>query len=95
LPDPVRFFDVFDGFEYFDFNHADSSADLVKEYASYKPYNGQITPEAVIDDERGHYEVVHVGWDGARRVHGSIVHLDIIGEKMWIQFDGTSRSVAD
>ena len=71
------------------------AADLVKEYASYKPYNGQITPEAVIDDEHGHYEVVHVGWDGVRRVHGSVVHLDIIGGKIWIQHDGTSRPVAD
>ena len=54
-----------------------------------------MTPEAVIDDEHGHYEVVQVGWDGVRRVHGSVVHLDIIGEKIWIQYDGTSPPVAD
>ena len=71
------------------------AANLVKEYASYTPYNGQIIPEAVIDDEHGHYEVVHVGWDGVRRVHGSVIHLDIIGDKIWIQYDGTSRPVAE
>ena len=68
---------------------------LVEEYASYKPSHGQIETEAVIDRDKDHYEVMHVGWDGVRRVHGSVVHIDIIGGKVWIQYDGTSRPVAD
>jgi hypothetical protein len=68
---------------------------LIEEYASYKPANGQIETEAVVDSVRDHYEVMHVGWDGVRRVHGSVVHIDIIGDKVWIQYDGTSRPVAD
>ena len=65
------------------------------EYASHKPSNGQIDTEIVIDPERDHYEVLHVGWDGARRVHGSVIHLDIIGDHIWIQHDGTNRPVAN
>ncbi len=38
---------------------------------------------------------MHVGWDSVRRVHGSVVHLDIIDGKVWLQYDGTSRPVAD
>lgn len=68
---------------------------MVKEYASYKPSHGQIETEAIIDPERDHYEVMHVGWDGVRRVHGSVVHMDIINGKVWIQYDGTSRPVAE
>ncbi|MBD2454676.1 XisI protein [Nostoc sp. FACHB-87] len=68
---------------------------LIFEYAGHKPANGQIDTEAVIDSERDHYEVVHVGWDGVRRVHGSIVHIDIINNKVWIQYDGTSEPVAE
>ena len=68
---------------------------LVEEYASYKPSHGQIDTEAIMDRERDHYEVMHVGWDGVRRVHGSVVHLDIINGKIWIQYDGTTRPVAD
>jgi hypothetical protein len=41
---------------------------LIEEYASYKPYHGQIDTEAVIDREHDHYEVLHVGWDGVRRM---------------------------
>jgi hypothetical protein len=68
---------------------------LICEYASYKPSHGHIKTEAIVDPERDHYEVMHVGWDGTRRVHGSVVHIDIIGEKIWIQYDGTSRPVAE
>lgn len=67
---------------------------VIEEYASYKPANGQIETEAIIDSEKDHYEVMHVGWDRHRRVHGSVIHIDIIGEKIWIQYDGTSRPVA-
>jgi hypothetical protein len=68
---------------------------IIFEYASHKPANGQIDVEAVIDPDRDHYEVVHVGWDGVRRVHGSVVHIDIIADKVWIQYDGTSQPVAE
>jgi hypothetical protein len=68
---------------------------LIADYARYKPSHGQIETEAIVDPVQDHYEVMHVGWDGARRVHGSVVHLDIINGKVWIQYDGTSRPVAD
>jgi hypothetical protein len=68
---------------------------IIEEYAGYKPANGQIDAEAVIDPERDHYEVMHVGWDGRRRVHGCVIHIDIRRSKIWIQCDGTNRPVAD
>jgi len=68
---------------------------LICEYASYKPSHGQIETEAIIDPERDHYEVMQVGWDGVRRVHGSVIHIDIINGKIWIQHDGTNRAVAE
>ncbi|HEY7330173.1 MAG TPA: XisI protein [Gemmataceae bacterium] len=68
---------------------------VIEDYANGKPSNGQIETEAIIDRERDHYEVMHVGWDGQRRVHGSVVHIDIIGDKVWLQYDGTNRPVAD
>lgn len=66
---------------------------LIAEYASHKPSNGQIETEAIVD--RDHYEVMHVGWDGDRRVHGSVIHMDLVGGKVWIQYDGTNRPVAE
>ncbi len=68
---------------------------LILEYATYKPSHGDINTEAIIDSDQGHYEVLHVGWDRDRRVHGIAIHIDIIGDKVWIQHDGTSPGVAE
>jgi hypothetical protein len=34
------------------------------------------------------------GWVGDRRVYGSAIHIDLKGDKLWIQFEGTERGVA-
>ncbi|MDJ0615367.1 MAG: XisI protein [Calothrix sp. MO_192.B10] len=68
---------------------------LILEHATHKPANGEIEPKPVIDSERDHYEVMHIGWDGVRRVHGCVIHIDIIEDKIWIQYDGTSTPIAE
>jgi hypothetical protein len=68
---------------------------LIEEYASFKPSHGEIKTEAIVDPEKDHYEVMHIGWDGQRRVHGSVVHIDIINGKVWVQYDGTSHPIAE
>jgi hypothetical protein len=67
--------------------------DLIRQYA-HKPSHGEIEPEIVIDAAQNHYELMQVGWDGSRRVHGAVLHIDIIGGKIWIQHDGTDPGVA-
>ena len=68
---------------------------LIEEYASYKPSHGQIDTEAIVDPQKDHYEVMHVGWDNRRRVHGCVVHVDIIDGKVWVQYDCTNRPIAE
>jgi hypothetical protein len=68
---------------------------IIEDYAEGKLSHGQIETEAIMDRERDHYEVMHVGWDDQRRVHGTVVHIDIIDGKVWIQHDGTNRPVAE
>lgn len=68
---------------------------LLNEYAKYKPSHGDIDTEAVFDTEKDHYELVHVGWDDSKRIHGSVIHLDIKDGRVWIQHDGTSDGIAD
>lgn len=66
---------------------------LLHQYTQ-KPSHGNIEVEVVIDREGKHYESLHVGWDGTRRIHGSVLHIDLIDGKIWIQHDGTSPGVA-
>ena len=35
-----------------------------------------------------------VGWDKDERVHFPVIHIDIVGGKLWIQTDNTDCGVA-
>jgi hypothetical protein len=68
---------------------------VISEYATHKPDHGKIDVQAIIDSENDHYQVMQIGWDKVGRVHGCTVHIDIIGTKVWIQYDGCSYPVAE
>jgi hypothetical protein len=68
---------------------------LIEEYASYKPAYGNISTQAVIDREQDHYEVSQTGWNGDRRIHGSIIHIDIRDGKVWIEYNGTDARLGE
>jgi hypothetical protein len=56
----------------------------------YEEYEDQL----VTDDEHGHYFLMSVGWRGDERMHGCVVHLDLRGNQIWIQRDGTDWGIA-
>jgi hypothetical protein len=58
---------------------------LLAEYARVPIANGKIESQVVFDTQRDHYQVMSVGWDGYRRVHGCVLHLDIKDGKVWVQ----------
>jgi hypothetical protein len=68
---------------------------VIAHYAQFKPAYGDIEIETVFDDTTGHYELMYVGWNRKERVHGAIIHVDLRGEKIWIQHDGTERGIAE
>ena len=67
---------------------------IIEEHARVKPSYGDVDVEAIFDDAHGHYELVYAGWFKEERIHGPVVHIDIKGDKVWIQFDGTEGGVA-
>lgn len=67
---------------------------ILTEYTTIPYAYGDIHTEAVFDRARDRYLLVNVGWDNTRRVHGSLVHVDIINGKVWIQRDGTEDGIA-
>ncbi|MDJ1185171.1 XisI protein [Roseofilum casamattae] len=76
-------------------NYRELVRNILLKYAGYKPSNGNIEPGVIFDLERDRYELMHVGWDGQQRIHGSVVHIDIIDSKIWIQHDGTNIAIAE
>lgn len=69
--------------------------DQIRTYASVKPSVGEVQAEIVFDEANDHYELVHSGWNGIYRIHGSVLHIDIRNGKVWIQHDGTPDGVAE
>lgn len=53
-----------------------------------------MTAKAVFDETADVYLVVVKGWQDVKRLHGCLVQMEIKGDKIWIQLDGTERGVA-
>jgi XisI protein len=68
---------------------------LIQKYAEFRPANGDVHIEVVLDEKQDHYELLYSGWDGPNRIHGSVLHIDIIDGKIWIQHNGVEDGVAD
>lgn len=51
--------------------------------------------ELVIDNERGRYVLFLIGWQGYRRIHTCLVHIDLVEDKVWIQEDGTESGITN
>lgn len=52
-----------------------------------------MTAKTVFDETSDVYLVVVEGWQGVRRLHGCLVHLEIKEDKVWVQQDGTEDGV--
>lgn len=68
---------------------------ILTEHAN-QPYSyGEIRSQTVFDRDRDQYLLVDVGWNNQRfRVHGALVHVEIIDGKFWIQYDGIEDGIA-
>jgi hypothetical protein len=66
---------------------------ILIEYTKIPYAYGDIQTEAIFDRTRDRYVLMNVGWDKKKRVHGSLVHIDIIDGKLWVQRDGLEHGV--
>jgi hypothetical protein len=55
---------------------------------------GSMKSETVFDRTADRYLLLTIGWHGAKRIHGCLVHVDIIDNKVWIQRDDTEYGIA-
>ncbi|MGF1514101.1 MAG: XisI protein [Elainellaceae cyanobacterium] len=57
---------------------------------SYSP----VKKQTVFDRTQGRYLVLILGWEGYRYERGCTIHIEIIGDKVWIKRDGTEEGIA-
>lgn len=68
--------------------------EIIAEYAELPPVNLDVQAIRIQDTERGHYQLLWVGWDGWNRVCSISFHVDIKEGKLYIQEDRTEESIA-
>ncbi len=68
---------------------------MIDKYARYKPSYGEMKVEKIVDTKTDRYLIVHVGWNQQRRIYGTVIHIDIEDEKIWIQWNGTESDLAE
>lgn len=69
--------------------------EILLAHGQIKPAYGEIEMEILFDHERDRYQVLRAGWLQNNRVYGALIHIDLISNKIWIQYDGTEVGVAN
>jgi len=57
--------------------------------------NVDVRNRAAFDTENDQYIILSEGWDHKRHLHGCLIHVEIIGSKVWVQQDGTEDGITD
>ena len=76
------------------FNYPTLIKKIINEQTHYKPAYGEIESHVVFDDEHTRYTLLEMGWDNKKYVHDCIINIELIDDKIWIQYDGTEESIA-
>jgi len=67
---------------------------VLTEYTRIPYAYGDMQSKTVFDCESDSYMLVTLGWNGVKRIHGCLVHIEIINGKVWIQRDDTDYGIA-
>ena len=70
-------------------------APILKEYAAL-PYSCQnLQHKLVISDDKKDYLLMTIGWENDVKIHGYLVQIEIINDKIWIHRDGLEYGIAN
>jgi hypothetical protein len=74
-------------------NYRQIIKNVLEPYTKIPYAHGELICKSVFDEVADSYLLVTLGWDRTTRVHGYLVHLDIIDGKIWVQRDETEDGV--
>ena len=67
---------------------------VLSQHAEYIPSHGQIETIPIFDERHEHYLLLDVGWDRTGRVYGTVLHVRLRDNKVWVERDGTETGIA-
>ncbi|AOW99657.1 MAG: XisI protein [Moorea sp. SIO1F2] len=68
---------------------------VLQDYVEFLGNDPESDLQLIIDENKDHYLLMEIGWHKNQRIYGSLIHIDIINEKIWLQQDGTEEGVAN
>jgi hypothetical protein len=68
---------------------------ILQEYAKYRYSYGDLERRFIISEDHNNFLLLTLGWQNNQRVHGCLVHVEILNDKVWIHRDGTEDGVTD
>ena len=69
--------------------------EILEDYAKLPYAHGNLQRKLAIGEDHKNYVLLTVGDVNGKRVHGCIVHLEVVGDKIWIHEDGLEDGIAD
>ena len=54
----------------------------------------EVEDHTLFDTQQDRYAVIANGWDSETRVNFIVAHIEIIGDKVWVQADNTDVAIA-
>lgn len=69
---------------------------FLNDYAQVKPYGWKdVQNQVIADRENHHYQLIRLGWVGDEHIHYTVFHLDLVGDKIWVQENRTDLPISD
>ncbi|GAX35558.1 XisI protein [Nodularia sp. NIES-3585] len=68
---------------------------ILEDYADFFGNDEDVQAELVLDEKNERYLLVESGWKNGYRIYGTLLHIDLIDHKVWIQHDGTEEGIAN
>ena len=67
---------------------------VLQDYRDFLDTAPETHLQLILDEANNQYLFTEIGWQGQRRIYGTLIHCDIINGKVWIQQDGTEDGIA-
>lgn len=68
---------------------------VLQDYYDFLGQDPDSELQLIIDEKNNHYLLLETGWHKNQRIYGSLIHIDLLNEKLWIQNDETEEGIAN
>jgi XisI protein len=65
-------------------------------YYANLPYRyAEINNKVIVSEDKNDFLLMSEGWEGQKRLHYCLVHVEIRNGKLWIHYDGIEDGITD